>query len=106
MTTTWPNGLAGAGFELAVAHDLFVHHFGSRTFAGNGVDAEKLLDENAGRFAAKWGLNGTNGRRVALPPFTASPRQMQERRISSTDFADLTQIRIKIPDIKQSGQSK
>ena len=53
-----------AGFELAVAHDLFVHHFGSRTFAGNGVNAEKLLDENAGRFAAKWGLNGTNGRRV------------------------------------------
>ena len=25
-----------AGFELAVAHDLFVHHFGSRTFAGAG----------------------------------------------------------------------
>ena len=23
-----------AGFELAVAHDLFVHHFGSRTFVG------------------------------------------------------------------------
>jgi hypothetical protein len=42
-----------AGFELAVAHDLFVHHFGSRTFAGNGVDAEELLDENAKRFAAK-----------------------------------------------------
>ena len=30
-----------AGFELAVAHDLFVHHFGSRTFVGNGVDAEQ-----------------------------------------------------------------
>ena len=30
-------------FELAVAHDLFVHHFGSRTFAGAGIDAEKLL---------------------------------------------------------------
>jgi GT2 family glycosyltransferase len=30
-----------AGFELAVAHDLFVHHFGSRTFAGNGIDAER-----------------------------------------------------------------
>ena len=25
-----------AGFELAVAHDLFVHHFGSRTFAATG----------------------------------------------------------------------
>ena len=30
-----------AGFELAVAHDLFVHHFGSRTFVGNGIDAEQ-----------------------------------------------------------------
>src|SRR6516162_7194850 len=58
-----------AGFALAVAHDLFVHHFGSRTFAGNGIDAEKLLDENARRFAAKWGLPGTNGNRVALKPF-------------------------------------
>ncbi len=32
-----------AGFELAVARDLFVHHFGSRTFVGNGIDAERLL---------------------------------------------------------------
>ena len=28
-----------AGFELGVAQDLFVHHFGSRTFQGNGIDA-------------------------------------------------------------------
>ncbi len=61
-----------AGFELAVAHDLFVHHFGSRTFAGNGVDAGKLLDENARRFAAKWGLRETGGQRVALRPFVES----------------------------------
>ena len=71
-----------AGFELAVAHDLFVHHFGSRTFAGNGVDAEKLLDENAARFAAKWGLNGTNGRRVALKPFLDSSGGAESRQIS------------------------
>ena len=45
-----------AGFELAVAHDLFVHHFGSRTFAGNGIDAGKMLDENAGGSPHKWGL--------------------------------------------------
>ena len=44
-----------AGFELAVAHDLFIHHFGSRTFAGNGIDAEKLLGENGRKFAEKWG---------------------------------------------------
>jgi Glycosyltransferase like family 2 len=35
-----------AGFQLAVARDLFVHHFGSRTFLGNGIDAGKLFDEN------------------------------------------------------------
>ncbi len=53
-----------AGFELAVAHDLFVHHFGSRTFAGNGIDAERLLSENQQRFAAKWGSLAPQGERV------------------------------------------
>ncbi|MFI5456415.1 MAG: glycosyltransferase, partial [Isosphaerales bacterium] len=61
-----------AGFELAVAHDLFIHHFGSRPFAGNGIDAEKLLDENARRFAAKWGLPETRGRQVVLRPWDGS----------------------------------
>ena len=63
-----------AGFELAVAHDLFIHHFGSRTFLGNGVDAERLLDDNSQRFAAKWGLPGSNGRRVGLRPFVTGPQ--------------------------------
>jgi hypothetical protein len=58
-----------AGFEPAVAHDLFIHHFGSRTFVGNDVDAEGLLDENARRFADKWGLAQARGRRVVLRPF-------------------------------------
>ena len=62
-----------AGFELAVAHDLFVHHFGSRTFAGDGMDAENLLDENARRFAAKWGLPGTNGKSGRLEAVRRSP---------------------------------
>jgi len=59
-----------AGFTLAVTRDLFVHHFGSRTFVGNGIDAERLLDENARRFAAKWGHAKPDGRRVALQPWT------------------------------------
>jgi GT2 family glycosyltransferase len=62
-----------AGFELAVAHDLFIHHFGSRTFRGNGIDAEKLLDENARRFAEKWGQTATSGKRVALQPWSDLP---------------------------------
>jgi glycosyltransferase involved in cell wall biosynthesis len=59
-----------AGFELAVAHDLFIHHFGSRTFLGNGVDAEALLEENARRFAAKWGPARPRGRPVELRAWT------------------------------------
>ena len=67
-----------AGFELAAARDLFVHHFGSRTFQGNGIDAEKLLDENARRFAAKWGLAAAAGKRVALRPWTGVPAFFSE----------------------------
>ena len=59
-----------AGFELAVAHDLFVHHFGSRTFAGAGIDAEALLAENQAKFASKWGLEAAAGRRVDLRPWS------------------------------------
>ena len=58
-----------AGFTLAVAHDLFIHHFGSRTFVGNGIDAAALLEENARRFADKWGQDTPRGRRVALRAF-------------------------------------
>jgi glycosyltransferase involved in cell wall biosynthesis len=67
-----------AGFELAVAHDLFVHHFGSRTFVGNGIDANKLLDENAAKFAAKWGNCVPKGVRVSLRPFTGQPQTRQD----------------------------
>jgi glycosyltransferase involved in cell wall biosynthesis len=59
-----------AGFELAVAHDLFIHHFGSRTFQGNGIDAEALLEENARRFADKWAPGAPAGQRVELRPWT------------------------------------
>ena len=57
-----------AGFELAVAHDLVVHQCSSRTNVGNGINTKQVLNENAGRFADKWGLPGVIGRRVALRP--------------------------------------
>ena len=68
-TTTWPSGRGGPGLRWPWRNDLFVHHFGSRTFRGNGIDAEKLLDENARRFADKWGLEKANGKRVELRPW-------------------------------------
>ena len=69
-----------AGFELAVAHDLFVHHFGSRTFVGNGIDAGKLLDENSAKFAAKWGDAVPRGTRVRLKPFSRPAGETASRR--------------------------
>jgi GT2 family glycosyltransferase len=61
-----------AGFASAVAHDLFVHHFGSRTFVGNGIDANRLLDENGAKFAAKWGNSVPRGQRVTLKTWTGT----------------------------------
>ena len=63
-----------AGYELAVARDLFVHHFGSRTFAGAGIDAEALLVENQTKFITKWGLTEPPGRRVELQSWTPGAR--------------------------------
>ena len=63
-STTMTSPARRAGFELAVAHDLFVHHFGSRTFAGNGIDAGKLMDETPGDSRPSRGCVGPSGGRV------------------------------------------
>src|SRR5262249_3565891 len=44
-----------AGYRLLVALDVFVHHFGSRTFRALGVDCGRQLAENFGRFKRRWG---------------------------------------------------
>ncbi|MGE3804185.1 MAG: glycosyltransferase [Gemmataceae bacterium] len=67
-----------AGFELLVALDVFVHHFGSRTFTGQGVDYRKQLEENFGMFRAKWGDEVAAPYRLpeaseAVLPMTAVP---------------------------------
>jgi GT2 family glycosyltransferase len=54
-----------AGFSLAVVLDVYLHHFGSRTFAGQNLSAETLLQTNFQRFQEKWGQERT--RRYHLP---------------------------------------
>lgn len=44
-----------AGFRLAVAEDVFVHHFGGRTFAGIGLNTASLVRTNEAIFKSKWG---------------------------------------------------
>src|SRR5947209_403928 len=52
------------GFRLAIAQDVFIHHFGNRTFAGLGLDTRGLLQENFERFRDKWGAERTAGYRL------------------------------------------
>lgn len=60
-----------AGFRTVLAVDAFVHHFGSRTFFGSGVDLGQLLRENQRKYDAKWGeapsLGSARSPDVAVP---------------------------------------
>lgn len=45
-----------AGYRIYVCNDVFIHHFGSRSFAANNVEYGKTLSDNWKQFAAKWRL--------------------------------------------------
>jgi GT2 family glycosyltransferase len=50
-----------AGFRLAVARDVFVHHHGSATFREQKFDAAGLMRANWEWFCAKYDFDGTLG---------------------------------------------
>ena len=60
-----------AGFRLALALDCYVHHFGSRTFRGLGVDTAKQLDDNLALYRDKWGAQEAAKYRTPAPPAPA-----------------------------------
>jgi len=43
-----------AGYRNLIALDAYVHHFGHRTFIGQGIDADGWLARNERVFAEKW----------------------------------------------------
>jgi len=43
-----------AGYAIQVCDDVFIHHFGSQTFAANNVDWTATMRENWEKFAEKW----------------------------------------------------
>jgi GT2 family glycosyltransferase len=46
-----------AGYGIYVCDDVFIHHFGSRSFAANNVDYAQTMRENWAKFARKWGFS-------------------------------------------------
>jgi GT2 family glycosyltransferase len=46
----------GRGFSLAIANNVFIHHYGSRTFALNNIDYARAMEINKKKFMQKWGI--------------------------------------------------
>jgi len=49
-----------AGFEIAMACDTFIYHFGEKTFEGERFDYKRTLLENLMRFMEKWNIDQVN----------------------------------------------
>jgi GT2 family glycosyltransferase len=62
-----------AGFGLLVALDVYVHHFGSRTFRSLGLDCERQLRESFEQFRDKWGAERAAGYQLPAGPCPPSP---------------------------------
>lgn len=56
-----------AGFLAVIVTDSFVHHFGSRSFVGNGVDLRAVLEANQRLFEDKW-RRLIDGKEIAEKP--------------------------------------
>ncbi len=47
-----------AGFKTVIANDVFIHHYGSKSFKANGVqEYQKRLNINRQKFIEKWGAD-------------------------------------------------
>lgn len=50
----WCIRIRAAGYGIYVCDDVFIHHFGSRSFVANNVDYGAMMAQNWSAFAAKW----------------------------------------------------
>jgi GT2 family glycosyltransferase/Tfp pilus assembly protein PilF len=69
-----------AGYKVLWAKDTYIHHKGSKTFELIDVDYPRLMEENRGRFAAKWapvatevGLDAPDSSRVGKAVTPSEP---------------------------------
>ncbi|MFM7232065.1 MAG: glycosyltransferase, partial [bacterium] len=70
-----------AGFRNVIAGEVFIHHEGSASFVGNGVDHRATMAANRARFLAKWRAGAEDtaiGRRVLLHEAVERARVLEE----------------------------
>jgi GT2 family glycosyltransferase/Flp pilus assembly protein TadD/cytidylate kinase/SAM-dependent methyltransferase len=46
-----------SGFQSWIAQDCYIHHFGNRTFVGEGIDYNESLHRNRELFKKKWNMS-------------------------------------------------
>jgi GT2 family glycosyltransferase/tetratricopeptide (TPR) repeat protein len=86
-----------AGYRLAVARDVFIHHFGSRTFAHLGVDTERQLLDNFALFKGKHGDERAAGYR--LPEAASRCREPSGTGLMPGDPQGVPPVRLGSPDL-------
>jgi GT2 family glycosyltransferase/glycosyltransferase involved in cell wall biosynthesis/tetratricopeptide (TPR) repeat protein len=71
-----------SGYRLVVALDCYVHHFGSRTFRGLGVNTAQQLADNLDRYRAKWGAEEAARYALGGAPAGAGPTLAPRPRVA------------------------
>lgn len=64
-----------AGFRAVIARDAFVHHFGSVSFRGSGVNHAAILERNGRIFEKKWASSSAGA--LATPNHSVQPMSAQ-----------------------------
>lgn len=59
-----------AGFQAAIADEVFIHHFGGVTFRALGVDFGQVMGENRQRYEQKWSTPAAVTNRPGSPALT------------------------------------
>jgi GT2 family glycosyltransferase/2-polyprenyl-3-methyl-5-hydroxy-6-metoxy-1,4-benzoquinol methylase len=71
-----------AGFDIAVARDVFIHHYGSRTMSDESDNPDDRMQSNWVVFKEKWGLH-LPGPSDIFKEFVAAHEQLVGRRFES-----------------------
>lgn len=83
-----------AGYRALIARHVFVHHYGSVTFRGAGLDFQQIMADNAQRYAGKWNTN--EGDVAASPPTLSSATYRAERLPNGKELLRREQIRLSL----------
>ncbi len=75
------------GFGARIAHDVFIHHAGSKSFQAANIDYQQALQTNWRIFKAKWGISSARTLEEGYPSTLSPPEQ-------AMDFINLPDINL------------